>query len=99
MSAVLAAAPGAGVLVVVKENAGRERAETGYADWLIDDCYQHVGDLAETIALMLPRDDDSREDTALHVWMEARLPSLGRMESAERIEVQTHELVAEALEQ
>jgi len=62
-------------------------AETGYADWLIDDCYQHVGDLAETIALMLPRDDANREDTALHVWMEARLPSLARIESAERIEL------------
>ncbi|MDR6935441.1 ATP-dependent DNA ligase [Luteibacter sp. 3190] len=61
--------------------------ETGYADWLIDDCYQHVGDLAETIALMLPRDEQAHEDTPLHVWMEARLPSLGRLESPERIEL------------
>ncbi|WP_285401488.1 ATP-dependent DNA ligase [Luteibacter sp. ME-Dv--P-043b] len=60
--------------------------ETGYADWLIDDSYQHVGDLAETIALMLPgTDDDEGEDTALHVWMEARLPSLGKLEAGERI--------------
>lgn len=59
--------------------------ETGYADWLIDDSYQHVGDLAETIALMLPASDDDVEDIALHVWMEARLPSLGKLEPAERI--------------
>jgi DNA ligase-1 len=62
-------------------------AETGYADWLIDDSYQHVGDLAETISLMLPTVVDDGEDTPLHVWMEARLPSLGKLESAERMEV------------
>lgn len=59
--------------------------ETGYADWLIDDSYQHVGDLAETIALMLPAIDDEGEDTPLHVWMEARLPSIGKLEPGERI--------------
>ncbi|UPG96281.1 ATP-dependent DNA ligase [Luteibacter aegosomatissinici] len=61
-------------------------AETGYADWLIDDSYAHVGDLAETIALMLPRREADGTDTPLHVWMEARLPSLGRLESTERVE-------------
>jgi len=60
-------------------------AEAGYADWLIDESYQHVGDLAETIALMLPGGGDEREDTPLHVWMEARLPSLNALESSERI--------------
>jgi len=62
-------------------------AETGYADWLIDDCYSHVGDLAETVALMLPPADEATDDTPLHVWMEARLPSLGKLESAERMDV------------
>jgi DNA ligase-1 len=61
-------------------------AETGFADWLIDDSYSHVGDLAETIALMLPEHADARADTPLHVWMEARLPSLSRLEPGERIE-------------
>lgn len=61
-------------------------AETGYADWLIDDSYAHVGDLAETIALMLPRREADGTDTPLHVWMEARLPSLARLESTERVE-------------
>jgi len=62
-------------------------AETGYADWLIDDCYAHVGDLAETVALMLPTPDDTTDDTPLHVWMEARLPSLSKLESSERMDV------------
>ncbi|QWT21817.1 ATP-dependent DNA ligase [Bacillus sp. NP157] len=61
-------------------------SETGYADWLIDDSYSHVGDLAETIALMLPRQEGEGTDTPLHVWMEARLPSLARLESAERMD-------------
>jgi DNA ligase-1 len=62
-------------------------AEAGYADWLIDESYQHVGDLAETIALMLPGGGDEQEDTPLHVWMEARLPSLNALESSERIDL------------
>ncbi|MET0935552.1 MAG: ATP-dependent DNA ligase [Luteibacter sp.] len=62
-------------------------AETGYADWLIEDSYAHVGDLAETVSLMLPVTDEAGDDVPLHVWMEARLPSLGKLESAERIDV------------
>ncbi|MGF6709470.1 DNA ligase-1 [Luteibacter sp. W1I16] len=62
-------------------------AEAGYADWLIDESYQHVGDLAETIALMLPSGGDEQEDTPLHVWMEARLPSLHTLESSGRVDL------------
>jgi DNA ligase-1 len=28
--------------------------ETGYPEWLVEDAYAHVGDLAETLALLLP---------------------------------------------
>ena len=31
-------------------------AVAGIEPWLFDECYQAVGDLAETIALVLPRD-------------------------------------------
>jgi len=31
-------------------------AETGLPAWLVEDCYAHVGDLAETLALLLPAD-------------------------------------------
>ncbi|UPG84205.1 ATP-dependent DNA ligase [Luteibacter aegosomatis] len=62
-------------------------AETGYAEWLIDECYEQVGDLAETVALMLPEGDADDGDVPLHVWMEARLPSLSRMDAAGRVDL------------
>jgi DNA ligase-1 len=40
--------------------------------WLFDECYQQVGDLAETIALVLPRGDEP-SDVGLAEWVEERL--------------------------
>ncbi|MDB5915438.1 MAG: ATP-dependent ligase-like protein [Ramlibacter sp.] len=40
--------------------------------WLFDECYQSVGDLAETIALVLPR-GESPSDVGLAEWIEDRL--------------------------
>jgi DNA ligase-1 len=40
--------------------------------WLFDECYQSVGDLAETIALVLPR-GDTPSDVSLAAWVEDRL--------------------------
>ena len=60
-------------------------ASTGYADWLIDESYEQVGDLAETIALMLPDGDGSLADEPLQTWMEQRLPALAKMDSVDRI--------------
>jgi DNA ligase-1 len=47
-------------------------ARAGIDDWLFEECYQAVGDLAETIALVLPR---SGMDSALGLaaWVEDRL--------------------------
>lgn len=59
---------------------------TGYADWLIDESYEQVGDLAETIALMLPPGDGKLSAVPLQTWMEQRLPELGQLESEARIE-------------
>ncbi|MGV3573342.1 MAG: ATP-dependent DNA ligase [Ramlibacter sp.] len=44
----------------------------GIAYWLFDECYQSVGDLAETIALVLPRESDP-SDVGLAEWVEQRL--------------------------
>jgi len=44
----------------------------GIEDWLFDECYQSVGDLAETIALVLPR-GDAPSDVGLAAWVEDRL--------------------------
>jgi DNA ligase 1 len=40
--------------------------------WLFDECYQAVGDLAETISLVLPRGDEP-SDVGLAEWVEDRL--------------------------
>lgn len=57
----------------------------GYPAWLIDESYQHVGDLAEAIALMLSPGDGSLGATSLQEWMEALLPALGKLDPAARI--------------
>ena len=49
--------------------------------WLLEESYHHVGDLAETLALLLPPPARA-EDVALHHWMEQRLPQLARAEAA-----------------
>ncbi len=46
--------------------------EAGIPDWLFGECYQAVGDLAETIALLLPS-ASATSDQALHYWVEERL--------------------------
>ena len=50
--------------------------ESGNPDWLVDDSYDQVGDLAETLALLLDDDDDpDRQAEALPLsdWIETRL--------------------------
>jgi len=47
---------------------------SGNAPWLVEDSYNHVGDLAETLTLLL--DDppvDAQDDVPLHAWIEHRL--------------------------
>ncbi|MCM5570837.1 cisplatin damage response ATP-dependent DNA ligase [Burkholderiaceae bacterium FT117] len=44
----------------------------GLPDWLFEECYQAVGDLAETIALLLPP-PSLADDTGLEGWMRERL--------------------------
>ena len=47
---------------------------SGNAPWLVEDSYHHVGDLAETLTLLL--DDppvDAQDDVPLHAWIEHRL--------------------------
>ncbi len=46
--------------------------------WLFDECYQQVGDLAESIALVLPR-GDAPSDVGLAEWVEDRLLPLRGM--------------------
>jgi DNA ligase-1 len=50
-------------------------AFAGIDDWLFDECYHAVGDLAETIALILPPPTSS-QDTGLAIWMTERIAPL-----------------------
>jgi DNA ligase-1 len=54
----------------------------GIAPWLFDECYQAVGDLAETIALVLP-DDGRSGELGLADWIEERLLPLRGLPEAE----------------
>ncbi len=47
-------------------------AEAAIPDWLFGECYDAVGDVAETIALLLPPTAAS-SDKPLHYWVEERL--------------------------
>lgn len=68
---------------------------SGLPEWLFHACYTTVGDLAETISLLLDRDDESHAVTVapavppsgshtknvqLHVWIEERLAHLRELD-------------------
>jgi len=52
-------------------------------DWLFEECYGVVGDLAETIALLLPSSNRVSQDS-LRVWVEDRIQPLSRLDVADR---------------
>ena len=60
----------------------------GIAPWLVDECYDHVGDLAETLALLL--DDPplaTASDAPLSIWIEQRLLPVANAPIEQRREV------------
>ena len=58
--------------------------ESGYPGWLVDECYNAVGDLSETLSLLLP-DAQEPTDERLHEVVEQRVLPLGSMaEDAQR---------------
>lgn len=54
--------------------------ESGTPGWLFDECYQQVGDLAETITLLLPAKGIGNHDHPLVWWVEERLLQLKNLE-------------------
>lgn len=71
-------------------------AMAGIADWLFEECYQAAGDLAETIAYVLPLPEPGNaSDLGLAVWIEQRLLPLRGLpepEVAERVRGYWNEL-------
>ena len=59
-------------LVGSRKLAAWASVEAGLPEWLFDESYQAVGDLAETITLILPADGVSSE-LPLSRWVEERL--------------------------
>ncbi|MGJ0532709.1 ATP-dependent DNA ligase [Methylocystis sp.] len=57
---------------------------TDLPEWLLDECYHSVGDLAETLALLLPP-PTRVEDAPLDLWMNERLLPLRERDDAERL--------------
>jgi DNA ligase 1 len=58
--------------------------EADVPEWLFDECYESVGDLAETITLLVP-EGDAHTGRPLHDWVEqALLPLASASESAQR---------------
>lgn len=55
----------------------------GLPSWLIDESYHHVGDLAETLALLLPP-AEAAQSRPLSYWLEEGLPELARLNAAEQ---------------
>lgn len=60
--------------------------ESGLPGWLVEETHQHVGDLAETIALMLerPGTEAPADDRGLAAWVEDELLSLRGLPEAEQ---------------
>ena len=72
-------------------------AVAGIDDWLFEECYQAVGDLAETIAHVLPP-PSGHSDAGLAHWVEQRLlplKGLGAQEQARHLRTAFDELDAQ----
>jgi len=61
-------------------------AACGYPIWMVDECYNHVGDLAETLALLLADGKlaGQAEDRPLHLVVEQDIAPLRDLESTEQ---------------
>jgi DNA ligase 1 len=56
----------------------------GLPPWLFEECYDAVGDLAETIALVLPPPEAATEELPLRAWVEDRILPLRDLPEAEQ---------------
>lgn len=61
-------------------------AACAYPAWMVEECYNHVGDLAETLAMLLAdrKEAEGAEDRPLHLVVEDDIAPLREMEPAEQ---------------
>lgn len=73
-------------LVPVRRLAAWAMEIAAVPEWLFDECYESVGDLAETVALLLP-DGAPGADRTLRAWVEETLLPLAGLEEAAQREI------------
>jgi DNA ligase 1 len=74
-------------LIPVRRLAAWAMEETAVPEWLFAECYDAVGDLAETMSLLLP-DAPSTTDVPLHRWITERLlPIAGKSDDEQRASI------------
>ena len=79
-------------LIPVRRLAQWAMEEACVADWLFEESYHAVGDLAETMSLLLP-DAEATVDVPLHLWMNERILPLARQsEDDQRCHEPAHQL-------
>ncbi|MEM7230133.1 MAG: ATP-dependent DNA ligase [Planctomycetota bacterium] len=57
---------------------------TGFAPWMIQECYEAVGDLSETVALLLPDSDATSDESLATVMAERVLPLIDAPDESRR---------------
>ena len=62
------------------------REQADIAEWMFDECYHAVGDLAETIALLLPESNNAI-DVPFHDVVETQLKTLRKLPEEEQREI------------
>ena len=72
-------------LIPVRRLAAWAMNIAGVTPWMFDECYAAVGDLAETITLLLPAAGPPTE-SPLHEWIEERLLPLSKMTEEQQCE-------------
>ena len=76
-------------LIPVRRLASWAMDEAGIPDWLFEECYDAVGDLAESVSLLLP-DSHATADIPLHELIETRvLPLAKQSEEQQRAVIVT----------
>lgn len=63
--------------------------KTGLAEWLFEECYHTVGDLAETIGLLLPIEQQEKESKALNWYIEQLLSLSNKEEEYKKAFIQS----------
>jgi DNA ligase-1 len=72
-------------LIPVRRLAAWAMEAADVPPWMFEECYAAVGDLAETISLLLPA-GDTPTDLQLHEWIEARILPLATLSEDEQRE-------------